>query len=155
MDENTVLKRSSGVTFQTVADEAILIHMNTGTYFSLNQVGTDFWELLNGEQNIIEHAETIAQKYNGRTKLYVASLAELVDQFGDKSMNDHLTNLAVEYDLDEETVQEHYENIMTGETEEEIATIESDYLVDAEMVMGDLIEIAEEMGAEDLVEALA
>ncbi|HKZ69255.1 MAG TPA: PqqD family protein [Anaerolineales bacterium] len=77
MDANARLRRSVDVTYQIVADEAILIRMSTGTYFSLNKVGTDFWNMLDGEQTIEEHAANIASKYNVDAPTVVADVLEL------------------------------------------------------------------------------
>lgn len=77
LDENTILQRSDNVTFEVVADEAILIDVNTGTYFSLNEVGTEFWQMLDGEHTIGQHAATIAAKYDVETAMVVDDLLEL------------------------------------------------------------------------------
>ena len=68
IDSSTRLQRNVNTTFQVVADEAILIHLNSGTYFSLNKVGTEFWQILDGEQTIQDHAATLAAKYNRRRR---------------------------------------------------------------------------------------
>ncbi len=77
MDANSKLKRSSDVTFQVVAGEAILIRMSTGTYFSLNAVGTEFWNMLDGIQTVQEHATALATKYSVDVPMVVADLLEL------------------------------------------------------------------------------
>jgi Coenzyme PQQ synthesis protein D (PqqD) len=77
LDANSKLKRSVDVTFQVVADEAILIRMSTGTYFSLNQIGTEFWNMLDGVQTVQQHAETLATKYKVDSQMVVADLLEL------------------------------------------------------------------------------
>lgn len=77
MDATIVLKRSDNTTFETVAEQAVLINMNTGTYFSLNKVGTEFWERLDGEQPIQAHAEAIAAKYTVDPAMVVDDLLEL------------------------------------------------------------------------------
>lgn len=77
MDETTVLKRSDNTAFEVVADEAILIRLDTGTYFSLNKVGTEFWEMLDSEQSIGDHAAVIAEKYNVDPAMVTADLLEL------------------------------------------------------------------------------
>ncbi len=80
MDKNSILQRADNVTFEVVADEAILIDINTGTYFSLNEVGTEFWEMLDGEQTIEQHATTIATKYEVETRMVVDDLLELAEE---------------------------------------------------------------------------
>lgn len=80
MDKNSILQRAENVTFEVVADEAILIDINTGTYFSLNEVGTEFWEMLDGTQTIEQHATVIANKYEVETDMVVADLLELAEE---------------------------------------------------------------------------
>jgi hypothetical protein len=77
MDAKTVLKRSDGAAFEVVAGEAILIRLDTGTYFSLNKVGTEFWEMLDGEQSVGEHAAVIAAKYEVDEQMVQGDLLEL------------------------------------------------------------------------------
>jgi hypothetical protein len=77
MNQNTILKKSDKATFQIVADEAILIHMDSGTYFSLNKVGTELWGMLDGQAELAEHAVTIAQKYNVDTDMVITDFTEL------------------------------------------------------------------------------
>lgn len=77
MDDSTVLARSDKATFEVVADEAILIHLDTGTYYSLNEVGTEFWEMLDGEKTIKEHATVTADKYDVDVQMVVDDFVEL------------------------------------------------------------------------------
>jgi hypothetical protein len=80
LDKNSILQRAENVTFEVVADEAILIDINTGTYFSLNEVGTEFWQMLDGQQTIEQHAAVIANKYEVETDMVVADLLELAEE---------------------------------------------------------------------------
>jgi len=80
LDKNSILQRAENVTFEVVADEAILIDINTGTYFSLNEVGTEFWEMLDGGQTIEQHATVIANKYEVETSMVVDDLLELAEE---------------------------------------------------------------------------
>lgn len=77
MDATTRLQRGRRATYQTVAEEAILIHMDTGTYYSLNRVGTEFWDLLDGTQTLQQHAATLAQRYNVDVAMVLGDLLEL------------------------------------------------------------------------------
>ncbi len=77
MDATARLSRSPNTTFQIVADEAILIRLDTGTYFSLNKIGTEFWNMLDGAQTIAGHAATIAKKYEVEEATVTADLLEL------------------------------------------------------------------------------
>jgi hypothetical protein len=73
----TILSRSPKATYEVVAGEAILIHLDTGAYFSLNSIGTEFWQMLDGQQTIHDHATTLANKYGVDVPMVVADLLEL------------------------------------------------------------------------------
>jgi hypothetical protein len=80
LDAAARLKRSDNTTFQTVAEEAILIRLDTGTYFSLNKIGTEFWEMLDGQHTIAQQAAAIAGKYNVDAPIVVSDLLELAEK---------------------------------------------------------------------------
>ncbi len=86
MDGNTILTRSENAAFEVVADEAILIRLDTGTYFSLNKVGTEFWEMLDGQQSISDHAAVIANKYAVETTIVLPDLLELAGKMADDDL---------------------------------------------------------------------
>ena len=80
MTPETILSRSPQATYELVAGEAILIHLVTGTYFSLNSIGTEFWQMLDGQQTIRDHAITLANQYQVEVAMVVADLLELANK---------------------------------------------------------------------------
>ncbi|MBI1801785.1 MAG: PqqD family protein [Chloroflexi bacterium] len=60
MNATTQLRRSPDASYQDIAGEAILIHLKTGVYYSLNEIGTFFWNQLDGERTIAGYAQLIA-----------------------------------------------------------------------------------------------
>ena len=77
LNEQTVFSRSEHVTHEVVDNEAILISLVTGTYFSLNKVGTQFWERLDGQQTIADHAAAMAAQYGVDVDMVTADLLDL------------------------------------------------------------------------------
>jgi Coenzyme PQQ synthesis protein D (PqqD) len=86
LDKSSILQQADSVTFEVVADEAILIEINTGIYFSLNEIGTEFWEMLNGSQTIEQQATTIAAKYEVETGMVVNDLLELANEMAKENL---------------------------------------------------------------------
>ena len=86
MDPSTRLQRSPNATFQVVADEAILIHLHTGVYYSLNEVGTVFWELLDGQRTLADCAAQIASEYNAPPEVILADLQELAGELAKEDL---------------------------------------------------------------------
>ena len=68
--------------------EVRLIRLDTGTYFSLNKVGTEFWEMLEGSQTIEEQAASLAAKYNVDLEIVRADLLELATALFEEKLVD-------------------------------------------------------------------
>ena len=83
---DSVFRRSPNATHQTVAREAILIDLNTGSYYSLNETGTWLWEHLDGKHTIGELAVELA------TACDIPDQVDMVQQ----DLNDLVANLLKE-----------------------------------------------------------
>lgn len=77
MDATPRLRHSADATYQIVADEAILIHLKSGVYYSLNEVGTAYWNLLDGERTIADCAAKIAADYDAPLDVVTSDLLEI------------------------------------------------------------------------------
>lgn len=86
MDANSILSRSANVTYEVVGDSAILIRMDTGTYFDINRIGTEFWQMLDGLQTIQQHAATIALKYEVDVSMVITDLLEIAGEMGHEKL---------------------------------------------------------------------
>jgi len=75
MDTSIRLRHSPNATFQ--ADVAILIHAQTSVYYSLNEVGTVFWNMLDGTRTIADCATAIAAEYAAPPEVIAADLLEI------------------------------------------------------------------------------
>jgi hypothetical protein len=62
--DSQVAKDSRQVIDRVVDGEALLIHLSTGNYFSLNGIGTAIWESLDGTKTIRALAEDISAEYD-------------------------------------------------------------------------------------------
>lgn len=150
MDEGTVLRRAENVTFEVVADEAILIDMETGIYFSLNEVGTLFWQKLDGQVSIAAHAAAIATHYNQKTAEFISELRQLATEkvgVGQRSQQ-----LAATYDVDEALISEHIPRLAGANAERHAASLALEFTVSPEIVASDLLELSVDLAAERLVE---
>jgi hypothetical protein len=85
MQLRDTLNHSPAAAYQTVgeagSEEAIIINTNTGEYYSLNDTGTRFWELLDGQRSIAECARVIAAEYDAPLREVEADLLELATEF--------------------------------------------------------------------------
>ena len=77
---NSQLQRSDQVSYEIAAGEAMVIHLQTGVYYSLNEVGTVFWNLVDGWRSIADCARAIAREYDAPAEIIETDLIELADQ---------------------------------------------------------------------------
>jgi hypothetical protein len=66
MTQTTALQRVPDVVFQTLAGEEgnILLHLGTGQYHSLNQVGARIWDLLESPRTELELSLHLASEFS-------------------------------------------------------------------------------------------
>lgn len=80
MHADTVLARSDDATFEVVDNEAVVIHLDTGSYYSLNTIGTEFWKMLDSEATLAEHAAATAKKYDVDVQMVTDDFIELAEE---------------------------------------------------------------------------
>jgi hypothetical protein len=79
-------QRSPEASHQMVGEEAILINLTTGSYYSLNDTGAIFWELLDGQRTIADCAHQIAQEYDVEVEMVEEDLLELATEFNEEGL---------------------------------------------------------------------
>ena len=77
MNGDTTLDRSGSASFEVVEGEAIVINVDTGSYYSLDEVGTIFWEMLDGRRTLSEIGSHIAGRYEVEAAMVTDDLVEL------------------------------------------------------------------------------
>jgi hypothetical protein len=63
LKSDAVVRKSQRVVCETLEGEGLLLNLNDGNYFSLNEVGVDIWNHLEGDISIDDIASTIAKIY--------------------------------------------------------------------------------------------
>lgn len=88
MDEKTILARSDDAAFEVVDGEAVVIDLDSGTYYTLNDTGTAFWQMLDGQKRIEEHAAGMAETYDVDVERIIADFIELADDMASAELVD-------------------------------------------------------------------
>lgn len=68
------------VLFQELQGEAVLLNLNTGAYFGLDQIGTRIWQLLQDDGALSRVMEVILEEYDVPPDILAQDLVELVRQ---------------------------------------------------------------------------
>jgi len=83
--EDTV-RISEEVVFRELDGEAVLLHLATGIYFGLNDVGTRIWALLRQDGALQSVFEAMKQQYDVAPERLEKDLLELVEQMRSKGL---------------------------------------------------------------------
>jgi len=77
---------SSSVLSEVLADEAVLLDLESGTYYALNASGTLIWNLLERGCSEPELRAALAQRYPDKRDELEADLAFFLDRLADKQL---------------------------------------------------------------------
>ena len=72
-------RRRDGVVSQVADDEAVLLDIESGKYFSLNPVGSRIWELCDGNRSASEIVAVICDEFDVAADVASADTAEILD----------------------------------------------------------------------------
>ena len=79
MDRGTVVGRRERVMTQQVEGDAVLLDIDSGEYFSLNEVGGMVWELCDGSRSVEDVAELISSEFDVDTSAALSDAIELLE----------------------------------------------------------------------------
>lgn len=51
------------ITYRVIDGEAVILNLDSGYYYSLNEVGTKIWESINKEKNLSEILDFLKKEY--------------------------------------------------------------------------------------------
>lgn len=72
--------RSDRVLAQVTDGELVLLHLDRGTYFALNDVGSRIWELCDGSNSFASIIEVLAEEYEAPAELIEEDASALLTE---------------------------------------------------------------------------
>lgn len=78
--DSVVSKDPSQIISRTVDDEALIIHLTSGSYYSLNAVGTRVWENIDGRRTAGDVARIIQDEYDAESDLIETEVMSLLTE---------------------------------------------------------------------------
>jgi hypothetical protein len=72
-------RRRQGVVGQVIDDEAVLLDIQGGEYFSLNSVASRIWELCDGTRTVDEIVAAICVEFDVAADVAVGDVGEMID----------------------------------------------------------------------------
>lgn len=72
------LKRNDKVAWRVLEDKCILLHLDSGIYYTLNEVGKFLWESFDGKKELIEIQGEMVNRYDVDRETAKSDILEVV-----------------------------------------------------------------------------
>jgi len=79
IDRESCPKRTAQVIAQKASNDWLLLNMEDGNYFSLNEIGGRIWELCDGNRSVSQLAAALAAEYDTSTEVLEKDILELLE----------------------------------------------------------------------------
>jgi hypothetical protein len=74
-------KRGAQVIAQKAANDVLLLNMEDGNYYSLNEIGSKVWELCDGNHSVSQVVAVLAGEYDAPKEVLEKDVTELLEDF--------------------------------------------------------------------------
>ena len=85
-------KRNKDVVWRTLGDDCILLHLESGIYYTLNEEGRMLWEALDGENKLAEIRAKIMEHYEVDAGTIQKDLIEIMEDLIKENLVEHDKN---------------------------------------------------------------
>ena len=79
-DVKRLARVPEGVMVREVQGEAVLLHLDTGEYFGLDQIATRIWQLIVEKKDLKAVEAAMCEEYDADPEVVAKDLRELVDE---------------------------------------------------------------------------
>ena len=86
MNLTSIPNHHADATYQIVAEGTILIKLSTQQIYELNDTGTMFWKLIDGQRTIADCARAIAAEYEVEPEEVESDLLELAAELHEEGL---------------------------------------------------------------------
>jgi hypothetical protein len=80
------LRVSEDVVFRELDGEAVILNLDSGTYFGLDEVGTRFWQLIEQDDRVEAALATLESEYEVAAEVLRSDVSRLVSALVEKGL---------------------------------------------------------------------
>ena len=84
----TTFALSKDAVFRDLDGEAVILHLETGTYFGLNSVGTRIWQLIEKDGRLTVVLDALCDEYDAPPDVLERDLIELVERLAEARLGE-------------------------------------------------------------------
>lgn len=72
-------ERHSATAYRIINDEAVVLHLDSGIYYSLNEVGARIWDLCDGNTNIENVTKIICNEFEITEEIALRDILDVLN----------------------------------------------------------------------------
>lgn len=72
-----------------IGEEMIVMHLESGEFFSLKGTASEIWSLIDGEQSTADIVTTLAERHDAPEEAVKEDVEEFIKQLGQAGLLDH------------------------------------------------------------------
>lgn len=80
------VKIGDRVVYEVIEGETVLLDLDSGVYFALNQVATRFWRLIEEGKDVEQALETMTGEYEVEPQVLRADIEELLGELTERGL---------------------------------------------------------------------
>jgi hypothetical protein len=84
--EKMVLERNEEIAWSELGDEIVVLDIEEGTYYTLNQVSAEIWKLADGKRTIAEIVDLIFAGYEADREQIRDDVTRIIGDFSEKNL---------------------------------------------------------------------
>ena len=84
--QSTRYKVSANHLYSEVAEEAVILDINSGVYYGLNEVGVDIWQWLQQPRTELDILELVLNEYEVSSEQALADIQSVLKEMLDNSL---------------------------------------------------------------------
>jgi hypothetical protein len=82
--DSIVLQRSDEIAWSALDDEIVVLDMEEGAYFTLNEVSAEIWKLIDGKRTISEIINAVHEVYEADYEMVKEDAIRIISDFSRK-----------------------------------------------------------------------
>ena len=79
-------RRSDDIVFQSMPPDTILLHLETGFYYSTNRLGAEVWQQCDGDTEVSKIVESLYQTFDASREQLTEDVLGFVRQMADEGL---------------------------------------------------------------------
>lgn len=86
INDSTIIKRQPNLVFSKIDEEIVMMSINNGEYYGLDNIGSRIWEIIEKPVSFKELIETLKDEYEVTENQCISDVIEFINALNNKGL---------------------------------------------------------------------